>query len=367
MSDLKPLLGTAPADLAAHLESMGEPAFRGKQVLEWVYRHLVTQFDQMSSLPLGLREKLAQQFTMPRIEVAEALEDPKSHTTKLLLLLEDKKMVECVVLGNRDRGPTLCLSSQVGCAMGCGFCATGLLGPLRNLSVEEILFQVHRALAYLKQKGLKHENPNIVFMGMGEPLINRRNVFTAIARMTDPEGFGFGQRRITVSTVGVAPGIREMADLPQRINLAFSLHHADPAERQKLIPRAFSSLEEVLEGLGEYSQKTKRLVTFEYVMLKDVNDRAEDAKKLVQLLRKFRHPTLVNLIPFNPVRDVPFSRSTRESTDRFLGILEKAGVRATLRRTQGTEIDAACGQLALTGYRQQPGPEATGLQESSPV
>jgi len=365
------LLGLDLESIRSLFKTWDEPVYRADQVFDWTYRKLEPSFDAMSNVPRSLRDRLASRLFFPTSRVVTILDDAQEQTAKLLIELEDGERVECVALVNRNRGPTLCVSSQVGCPMACVFCATGLMGSIRNLTTDEILAQIFRGLIQLAKMGVKPEttsgtlSTNVVFMGMGEPLVNTVAVFGAIKALTDPDRFGIGARRITVSTVGVTKGIRQLTKLQPRVNLAFSLHHADPRARQALIEKSFSPLDELMLALKDYAKVSGRLVTFEYVLLDGINDSDDQARLLVRLMESFGYPHLVNIIPYNPVRGLPYNTPSRGRIQSFMGILESSGIRVTRRRTQGTRIDAACGQLARTGY--EPSETSTGkpLEHSS--
>jgi 23S rRNA (adenine2503-C2)-methyltransferase len=344
------LLACTRGDLEAALVEMGEPKYRATQVLKNTYQRFARSFAEMTDLPAALREKLDGRFAYPAIQVDGMQHEPSGPTDKLLLSMTDGAKIEAVVMGNKNRPPTLCVSSQVGCPLGCKFCATGLMGFKRNLTYDELFGQIWLLFAYLRREAGLKASPNIVFMGMGEPLLNRRNLFAALEAICDPERLGLGDRHVTVSTIGVPEGIRELAKLELGVNLALSLHHPDEAPRRDLMPFAKAPLAEVMDALGEYARLTKRLVTFEYILLAGVNDRAEEAASLIRLIRAFGHPALVNLIPYNPVGGTPYETSSRNRMHAFMEQLKSAGIRTTLRRTQGTKIDAACGQLALKGF-----------------
>jgi 23S rRNA (adenine2503-C2)-methyltransferase len=349
-AESKSLFALTRPELEALLTERGEPKYRAAQVLKNTYQRYARSFAEMTDLPAALREKLAGWLTHPDLKIDGLQHDESGPTDKLLLTLADGAKVEAVVMGNRNRPPTLCVSSQVGCPLGCKFCATGLMGFKRNLTFDELFGQIWLLFAYLKrEQGLKAA-PNIVFMGMGEPLLNRRNLFATLAAITDPERLGLGDRHVTVSTIGIPDGIRELAHLDLGVNLALSLHHPEEAPRRDLMPFAKAPLVEVMDALTEYAVVTRRLVTFEYILLAGVNDRPEEADGLIRLIRKFGHPALVNLIPYNPVGGTPYGTSSKGRTAGFMEQLKNAGIRTTLRRTQGTKIDAACGQLALKGF-----------------
>jgi 23S rRNA (adenine2503-C2)-methyltransferase len=336
-------------ELAAVLTDLKQPAYRAGQILNQLYS-FAPSFAAMTDLPQGLRQALAEKVSYPAPHIEGIQHDEAGATDKFLFSRADGAKIEAVAMGNRNRPPTLCVSSQVGCPLGCVFCATGLMGFKRNLTFEEVISQIWCLLGYLKRdKGMK-ASPNIVFMGMGEPLLNRRNLFDVLKALTDPERIGLGDRHITVSTIGIPDGIREFAHMGMGVNLALSLHHPHEEPRRALMPFARASLAEVMEALTEYATVTKRLVTFEYVMLSGVNDSVELAKAVARLMRDFKHPSLVNLIPFNAVSETPYVPSSKAQLSAFAETLKKAGIRTTIRRTQGQNIDAACGQLALKGF-----------------
>jgi len=337
-------------ELEAVVAGLGLPRFRAGQILKNLYGRYARNFGEMTDLPAALRDSLATQLAWPELAIDGLQHDESGPTDKLLLTLADGAKIEAVVMGNRNRPPTLCVSSQVGCPLGCKFCATGLMGFKRNLTFDELFGQIWHLFAYLRREQGLRAAPNIVFMGMGEPLLNRKHLFATLAAITDPERLGLGDRHVTVSTIGIPEGIRELAHLDLSVNLALSLHHPEEAPRRDLMPYAKAPLSEVMDALGEYARVTKRLVTFEYILLAGVNDRAEEASSLIRLIRAFGHPSLVNLIPYNPVDETPYGTSPKGTTARFMEQLKSAGIRTTLRRTQGTKIDAACGQLALKGF-----------------
>lgn len=346
----KSLLALDKAGVEALAIELGHPKYRGGQILKNVYQRYTRSYDEMTDLPAAFRKQLADSTVWPDIKIDGMQHEPSGPTDKLLLTLADGAKIEAVVMGNKNRPPTLCVSSQVGCPLGCTFCATGLMGFKRNLTYDELFGQIWLLFAYLRREKDLKAAPNIVFMGMGEPLLNRKNLFATLEAITDPDRLGLGDRHVTVSTIGIPDGIRELAHLKLGVNLALSLHHPVEGPRRELMPFARAPLVEVMDALTEYSTVTKRLVTFEYILLAGVNDRPEEAQELVRLIRKFGHPSLVNLIPYNEVAETPFGTSSRNATTRFMDQLKSAGIRTTLRRTQGTKIDAACGQLALKGF-----------------
>lgn len=329
-----------------------EPPYRAGQILSQLYDQFV-EWEGMTNLPLHLREKLPELIDSPVMEVKEILSAPDRATRKFLLALDDGSRIESVILENRGRPPTLCVSSQVGCPLGCRFCATGLSGFVRNLRFDELVGQVWHLMSHLKREHGGKPSPNLVFMGMGEPLLNRQNLFEALRAITDPERIGLGDRHITVSTIGIPEGILEFAKLNLQVGLALSLHHPDEKKRRELMPHARATLKEIFSSLKEYARMTRRLVTFEYVLLDQVNDSDRDAAEVANWIEEFGHPALVNLIPFNPVEGTPFGPSGATATARFVRRLKQRGIRTTVRRSQGNGIRAACGQLTLKSRNRQ--------------
>jgi len=344
---VSPLLGLSRAELEEVCLALGEPAFRGRQVAEWLYRHGVRSFAEMANLPRPLRDRLAEDYTPGRSHVV-AVQEARDGTTKYLLELADGERIECVRMPYADR-QTVCLSSQTGCALGCAFCATGTLGAGRNLTAGEIVDQVLTAghspssPCSPSAAGLTH----VVFMGMGEPLLNYDAVLQAVHLLQDE--VGIARRRITLSTIGIVPAIRRLAREKLQLTLAISLHAPDDDLRAELIPTAGRkwTVAEVVGAAREYVAATGRRVTFEYVLLAGVNDHPDQARRLAQRLRGLQ--ANVNLIPFNPVEGLPYTRPDRGRIRRFREALEAAGVPVTQRRERGGDIDAACGQLRARG------------------
>jgi len=336
---LRPLLDCRHEDLLAWLAEQGQPAFRAKQIWTWIYQRRATGFDAMSDLPQGLRDRLAATF---QIFVADEVAAQSSHdgTVKLLMRLAGGGEVECVLLRDAMRR-SICVSSQVGCAMGCVFCASGLDGVERNLTRGEILEQMLRLQAKLPvDERLSH----IVMMGMGEPLANLNNVLAALDVAKDPKGLGISPRRITISTVGLPPAIDRLADSGVPYNLAVSLHAPTDELRTELVPVNKSiGIDAVLDAADRYFATNRRRLTFEYVLLGGINDSEDCAKRLVTILR--HRTVLLNVIPYNPVEGLPYQEPTQASTARFREVLEHGGVTVKFRQRKGGEIDAACGQL----------------------
>jgi 23S rRNA (adenine2503-C2)-methyltransferase len=325
--------------LAAWLADRGQPAWRGAAIRRWLFSSRVESFAAMTDLPAALRQELEEAFTLWTTRIAVHRRDPDG-TEKLLLDLADGHRIECVLLRDGERR-TVCISSQVGCAMGCVFCASGIDGVIRNLSTGEIVEQLLRLARLLPaDERLSH----IVVMGMGEPLANLDRLLPALAEAQRPDGLGISQRRITISTVGLPPAIDRLTALNPGYHLAVSLHAADDELRTRLVPvnRAIG-LESILAAADRYWEASGRRLTFEYVLLGGVNDSADDARRLARLIG--RRAVLLNVIPYNTVAGMPWEEPTPERRERFLRILEDEGVNVQVRRRKGARIDAACGQL----------------------
>jgi 23S rRNA (adenine2503-C2)-methyltransferase len=336
MTDIRDLsfeeLGTA-------LAALDVPAYRARQIFAWLYQKGAPSFEAMTDLPRVLREKLLATFSLQPLEAAD-LTRSRDGTSKTLFRLADGQSIETVLIPAGTRR-TVCLSTQAGCKFACAFCASGLLGFRRDLTTAEILGQV----LYFRDV-LDAGLTNIVFMGMGEPLDNFDNVEKAIRILNDPRGFGFAARRMTVSTSGFVPGIARFKKLDLQVNLSVSLHAADDETRNRLMPinRRFP-LAEVMAACEDYLGGGGRKLTFEYVLIKGVNDRPVDAERLARIARDLR--AKVNLIPYSPVPGLPFERPGNEDLSAFVRRLEVRGQEATLRDSKGSDIQAACGQLAL--------------------
>ncbi len=326
----------------AWVRQQGQPRYRARQIWEGLYRHLWPRPEAFSTLPKGLRTALAEQFVFQRLTPTHEQVSRDGETHKTLFRLPDGPVVETVRM-RYVRRRTLCISTQSGCAMGCVFCATGQLGLLRNLQVGEIVEQVVYYARWLRQQG--ERVTNIVVMGMGEPFHNYEATMRALAILNHPQGFGLGARRITVSTVGLVPRIRQFAREGKQYNLAVSLHAADDALRARLIPVARRwPLQELMDAVREYIAATHRRVTFEWALIHEVNDTPEQAAKLAGLLRGLL--AHVNLIPLNPTPGYAGRASTRERARAFCAVLRAAGVPCTVRLRRGIDIQAGCGQLA---------------------
>src|SRR6056297_1542378 len=317
----------------------GQPAFRADQVRKWLFQRRASEFAQMTDLPKAVRDKLTESFTIFSARIV-AHQKSQDGTEKLLVGLAGGGEVECVLLRDGSRR-SICVSSQVGCAMGCVFCASGLDGVERNLTRGEILEQMLRLQAKLPvDERLSH----IVMMGMGEPLANLNNVLAALDVAKDPKGLGISPRRITISTVGLPPAIDRLADSGVPYNLAVSLHAPTDELRTELVPVNKSiGIDAVLDAADRYFATNRRRLTFEYVLLGGINDSEDCAKRLVTILR--HRTVLLNVIPYNPVEGLPYQEPTQASTARFREVLEHGGVTVKFRQRKGGEIDAACGQL----------------------
>jgi len=333
---------SSPESLREWLARRGEPAYRFEQIATWLYGRGAETFESMSNLPRELRAALASEFEPPGLRAVKVSRG-RDGTRKLLFRLEDGRVVESVIIPDPPR-LTLCISSQVGCAMGCGFCATARLGLLRNLSAGEIVAQVVGAKAHFTPE---ERLTNIVFMGMGEPLHNFDAVVEAIGVLTAPWGCGISSRRITVSTVGLVPQMQRLIH-DTSVQLAVSLTAPTDEQRGALVPvnRKYP-IEVLLAACRALPIPQRRRITFEYVLLAGVNDRAEDARRLVRLLHGIR--CKVNLIPFNPFPGSGFERPSDETVEGFRRQLDEAHVHCTVRHSRGRDVAAACGQLAGEG------------------
>jgi 23S rRNA (adenine2503-C2)-methyltransferase len=339
------LLGLEPetlrATLAAELESQGEPGYRVAQVTRWIGERRARSFEEMTDLPADLRERLAARFSLGVAEVAfEARSE--DGTIKHLWRLADGIQIESVLIPTTDR-VTLCLSSQAGCALGCRFCATGELGFTRQLSAAEIVEQFRNADT-VSSEAFGRRLGNVVYMGMGEPFANSGPVFESLTILH--RGFDFGARRITISTVGIVPGILELGQRPEPFRLAVSLHAADSTLRAELMPvETRYPLDELLRAVREYQARKGRRVSFEYAMIGGVNDSVALARALVDRLRGIA--SYVNLIPYNPIPGRDWGPSPPDRIDAFVSVLEEGGVPVAVRTPRGRDIAAACGQLRL--------------------
>ena len=343
------------------LKSWDEPPYRAKQIWQGLYQHLYDSPEQFTNLPKSLRERMAEEFIFSPFKVKTYLDSSDGSTRKTLFELSDKNLIEAVLMrygdpaddpqmatsGTNRRGAknrrTLCISTQAGCAMGCVFCATGQMGFKRNLSSGEIAAQIMYYAQMLK--AANEVVSNVVFMGMGEPFHNYENVMAAIDRLNDPDGYKFGARRFTISTVGLVPQIRRFADEGRQVNLAISLHAATDAERVAIMPvNKRYNIEEVIEACKYYIEKTHRRVTFEWALINGVNDSPEVARQLAGRLKGML--VHVNAIPLNPTKGYSGAATDRQRAAVFKETLEQAGIGCTIRMRRGVDIQAGCGQLA---------------------
>lgn len=328
--------------LMAFFTAHGDKAFRGKQVYEWLWKKGVHQFDDMTNLSLETRQLLSDAFSINHIEV-DTMQRSSDGTLKNAIRLHDGLVVESVLIPTPKR-TTACVSSQVGCSLDCKFCATSRLKRMRNLNPDEIYDQV---VAIDKQSRLYHDRKltNIVFMGMGEPLMNYNNVLKAIDKITSDEGLGMSPKRIVVSTSGVPKMIKKMAEDEVKFNLAVSLHSARDGVRTQIMPfNETFPLKDLREALQFWYAKTKRQITYEYVVWEGINDTVEDIKALIDFC-KFA-PSKVNIIEYNPIDDGEFKQAKSSIIERYVSMLETNNITVTVRRSRGRDIDAACGQLA---------------------
>ncbi|KAF0175425.1 MAG: 23S rRNA (adenine2503-C2)-methyltransferase [Limisphaerales bacterium] len=377
MTDIK---SQTREELEARLKEWGEPAYRAGQVLDWLYKRRAANWDAMTNLPKPLRAKLAESFSLRVLELVRK-QGAKDTTQKFLWRLPDGALIESVLIpanpalyGEASDRHTLCVSTQVGCAYGCKFCASGLEGWKRNLSPEEIVEQVlaverwHEANAETSSSSTETSAAsvprsafraprlinNLVIMGMGEPLANYDNLLKALRLLNAPWGGGIGARKITISTSGLAPQIRKLAAEPEQFRLALSLHGATDEVRARIMPvnRKYP-LAELTAALEAYQRRKDQLITFEYILIAGVNDSRDQTKPLAALASRLR--AKVNLIPYNTVEGLEWARPEESVCEAFLAALEDLGVTATLRREKGGDIDAACGQLRLKTERERAG------------
>jgi 23S rRNA (adenine2503-C2)-methyltransferase len=330
-------------ELTSQLQSWGEPAYRARQIWEGLYRHYWQTPDEFTSLPKTLRERLGREIEFAELSPALALDSSDGQTRKTLFRLHDGKAIEAVLMRYNKRR-TLCISTQVGCAMGCVFCATGQMGFKRHLSSGEIVAQVMYYARLLHQEGLTVTN--VVVMGMGEPFHNYDNTLAAVDRLNDPNGYNFGARRFTISTVGLIPGIRRFAAEKRQVNLAVSLHAAEDSAREPMLPvdRRYP-LEELLAACRDYVRETGRRITFEWALIDGVNDSPEVARRLAERLQGML--CHVNAIPLNPTTGYKGTPTSPARAAVFKSTLEQAGIPCTIRIRRGIDIQAGCGQLAV--------------------
>lgn len=335
-------------ELEQEIRELGDKPFRAKQIYQWLHEKLVTDFDQMSNLSKGLRERLKEHFVLTALQPVDVKISRIDGTRKYLFRLADGNVIESVWM-QYHHGNSVCISSQVGCRMGCRFCASTLDGLERNLTASEMLDQIYRIQALTGERV-----SNIVIMGSGEPMDNYDNVVRFVRMISDEHGLNISQRNITISTCGIVPGIRKLTQENLQVTLALSLHAPNDEVRRTLMPVANSfALKDVLEACREYFDKTGRRLTFEYSLVSGVNDNLQEAKALVDLLKGMHGH--VNLIPVNPIKERDYVQSSQKAIQEFKNYLEKHGINATVRREMGRDINGACGQLRKSFLEEEKG------------
>ena len=345
MKDLKSL---NLEQLTEELLSIGEKKFRAKQVYSWIHEKMVDSFDEMTNLSKDLREKLKENYTLNSLDAVAVQTSKIDGTQKYLFRLQDGHVVESVLM-RYHHGNSVCISSQVGCLMGCRFCASTIGGKVRDLAPSEMLGQIYKI-----QKLSQERVHNVVVMGTGEPLDNYENLVQFIKMLTDENGLNISQRNLTVSTCGIVPKIRQLAEEKFQMTLALSLHATTQEKRKQLMPIANKyDLKEVLDACRYYYEQTGRRITFEYSLVGGVNDTKQDAEELTKLIGKF--PCHVNLIPVNPIKERDFVQPNKQECQAFRNKLEKNGINVTIRREMGRDIDGACGQLRKSYLDQEKG------------
>jgi len=330
-------------DIEEYFESIDEKKFRVKQVWEWLWQKRAMSFADMTNLSKELRESLSKSFTLPAI-TNNLSQYSSDGTIKSRFKTFDGHLVEGVLIPVEDR-QTACVSSQVGCSLSCKFCATGFMDRKRNLTFDEI-YDEAALLNEMAEKTYGKKLSNIVFMGMGEPLLNYKNVLKAIERITAPDGLGMGARRITVSTSGISKMIRQLGDDGVKFNLALSLHAANDKKRSELMPiNETNNIKSLIDALNYFYEKTKNDITFEYILFKNENDSIEDANDLIKIYKQIP-VRLINVIEYNPIENADYEKPDKEATQKFMDYLAAHRVNVRLRVSRGKDIDAACGQLA---------------------
>jgi len=342
MEDKRDIRELSDAEITEAVVAAGEKPFRAKQIIHWIWEKSAKDFSDMTSLSRPFREKLMQHFEFRPVAI-DLEQKSADNTVKVAFRLYDDNIIEGVLIPSEDR-MTACISSQVGCSLSCKFCATGYLERQRNLTPGEIYDQVLH-IKDLADRYFQKPLTNIVFMGMGEPLLNYKNVMMAIERITSSDGLGMSSKRITLSTAGIAKMIRKLGDDGAKFKLALSLHAANDEKRNRIMPiNSTNTLNALLEALNYYYQKTKSRITLEYIVFKDFNDTLEDARDLWAFARKI--PAKVNIIEYNPIDMAAFANADESKLETFRAYLEQHRVNVRLRKSRGKDIDAACGQLA---------------------
>jgi 23S rRNA (adenine2503-C2)-methyltransferase len=342
-SEKKNIRHLSLSELEQYFEALGQPRFRVKQVWEWLWQKHAHSFDEMTNLSKDLRQQLADSFSFPALTI-DATQYSADGTVKNRFRTADNELVEGVLIPTDER-KTACVSSQIGCSLSCKFCATGYMDRKRNLDYDEIYDEVV-LINDQSERTFGKRLSNIVFMGMGEPLLNYKNVLRAIERISSPDGLGMSPRRITVSTAGVAKMIRQLGDDKVRFKLALSLHAANDKKRNEIMPiNETNNIKALIDALNYFYQQTGSEITFEYILFKDFNDSIRDADELIKIYRQVP-ADLVNIIEYNPIDQALFEKPDETAIHQFMTHLEHNRVNARLRRSRGKDIDAACGQLA---------------------
>jgi 23S rRNA (adenine2503-C2)-methyltransferase len=343
---MKNLRHLSQAELETLIISIGEKPFRVKQINEWIWQKNISSIDEMLNLSKATRERLKEDYFLGKLNI-DHTQISDDTTIKNRFVLHDGHFVEGVLIPTESR-VTACVSSQVGCSLSCKFCATGYMDRKRNLEFDEIYDQV-KHLNDQSESNYEKKLSNIVFMGMGEPLLNYNNVLKSIEKITSPDGMGMSPSRITVSTAGVSKMIKKLADDKVKFNLAVSLHAANDVKRNEIMPiNETNNIKVLIESLNYFYKATKSPITFEYILFKDFNDSVEDADELIKICRQV--PSKVNIIEYNPISLAAFAKPTEEKVDAFMQYLERNKINARLRRSRGKDIDAACGQLANVNH-----------------
>ncbi|HVZ98586.1 MAG TPA: 23S rRNA (adenine(2503)-C(2))-methyltransferase RlmN [Chitinophagaceae bacterium] len=343
MNAHKNIRSLSQEELIAYFEALNQKKFHAKQVWEWIWKKHAASFDDMTNLSKDIRQHLAAHFSLPAISI-DTTQYSSDGTVKTRFKTADGNLVEGVLIPAEDR-QTACVSSQVGCSLSCKFCATGFMERKRNLHFDEIYDEVV-LLNQMAENTYGKKLSNIVFMGMGEPLLNYKNVVKAIERITANDGLGMSPRRVTVSTAGVAKMIRQLGDDGVRFNLALSLHAANDGKRNGIMPiNETNNIKALIEALNYFYNKTKNDITFEYILFKGINDAAKDADDLIKIYRQVP-VRLINIIEYNPIDKAAFIKPDRDATQKFMDYLAAHRVNVRLRLSRGKDIDAACGQLA---------------------